>query len=92
MLGIFNTAIKAAKAHDRALIRATGPNHCTDSDLNHDVETYSRDALESFSIYDSALKRQLFGSSWMGPRPCDFSFLVLCSCTCHHDHNQVSDT
>ena len=76
-IGHYETTKEAAEASDRAMIRALGPIHCAEHNLlgNH-ISYYSRDPLENFTAFDSALKRELFGSNWLGPKPCDFSFLV----------------
>ena len=76
-LGQFNNIEEAAHAYDRALIRANGPISCQGTGiLNFPLSYYSSDCLSKFSIYDQILRKQLFGSNWAGPKPCDFGFLI----------------
>jgi hypothetical protein len=76
-IGTFIDSEMASIAHDRALIRALGPKQCQTTDLNYPLTYYSKDPLDSFAQYDSLIKAALFGTSWSGPKDCDFSFLVL---------------
>lgn len=76
-LGSYTSINLAAQAHDLALIRAIGPAACTNKDLNFPIKEYSSVPLSHFAAYDDSLRKRLFGSSWTGPKPCDFSFLLL---------------
>ena len=40
------------------------------------ITEYSGVPLSQFTTHDEGLKRQLFGSSWTGPKACDFGFLL----------------
>lgn len=76
-LGTYASVELAAQAHDRALIRANGPHNCVQSGvLNFSIHAYARDSLSKFSAFDTILRKQLFGSEWSGPKPCDFGFLM----------------
>lgn len=76
-LGAHASVELAAQAHDRALIRANGPHNCVQQGiLNFSIHTYARDSLSKFSAFDTILRKQLFGSDWTGPKPCDFGFLM----------------
>eukprot|EP01039_Chlorochromonas_danica_P006227 gene6227-6866_t len=77
ILGNYETPEEAARVHDRALMRTVGPKHCSNEDLNFPLEDYSREPIQSFTHYDSILRSSLLGTSWKGPKLCDFSFLVL---------------
>lgn len=76
-LGDYTSINLAAQAHDLALIRAIGPAACSSKDLNCPIKDYSSVPLSFFTAYDDVLRKGLFGSSWTGPKPCDFSFLLL---------------
>lgn len=75
-LGEFPRDREAALAHDRSLIRALGPVHCPQDQLNFPISSYAHDPLESFMRYDTILKRALTGTSWDGLKDCDFGFLL----------------
>jgi len=76
-LGVFPTAVKAAQAHDRAYLRAVGPQNCATGDLNYPVESYSRDSMALLTAHDEALRRDLQrGSKWRGLQDCDFAFVI----------------
>lgn len=77
VLDSFYDLESAAMAHDRALIRALGPQNCTEVTLNFSLETYAKDSMESFELYDKKIRQALFGTSWTGPKVCDFGFLVV---------------
>ena len=76
-LGVFLTEEAAARAHDRALMRAIGPSNCKSCDLNFPVSEYACEPLKRFMDFDEKLKTQLFGTSWNGVKPCDFGFLLV---------------
>ena len=76
-LGLFPSEEAAARAHDRALMRAIGPSNCRACDLNFPVTEYSCDALIRFMEFDEKLKAQLFVTAWNGLKPCDFGFLLM---------------
>ena len=44
--------------------------------LNYPLSFYASDSLSKFSIFDTLLRKQLFGSDWTGPKPVDFGFLM----------------
>jgi hypothetical protein len=85
--------MEAARAHDRALIRALGPSAChaaqinatgnsasstsRDDRLNFPVVDYATDALEFFTCHDIPLRSALFSSGWTGLKLCDFSEILL---------------
>ncbi|KAJ1429077.1 hypothetical protein B484DRAFT_62126, partial [Ochromonadaceae sp. CCMP2298] len=73
-VGEFLTSHEAAHAHDRALIRAFGPQAA--EGLNFPLTQYAQDPLEKFNAYDGALKKALFTTPWGGPKQCDFGFLA----------------
>lgn len=76
-LGEFSTALKAAQAHDRAYMRALGPQRCAAEELNFPVESYSRDSMTLLTAHDDALRRALqWGVQWRGLQDCDFAFLI----------------
>ena len=76
-LGEFDTAVSAAQAHDRACLRAVGPQHCAAAQLNFPVESYSRDSMALLTAHDEALRRELqWGSQWRGLQDCDFAFVI----------------
>ena len=75
-LGLFHSEEVAAKAHDRALIRAIGPSNCRTCNLNYPIGTYSQELSSQFMEFDEKLKTQLIATSWNGLKPCDFSFLL----------------
>jgi hypothetical protein len=76
-IGEFPRDREAALAHDRTLMRAIGPAHCPQDQLNFPISSYAHDPLESFMRYDAILKRALSGTSWDGLKDCDFGFLLL---------------
>lgn len=77
VVGQYPTLEEAAQAHDRALIRVNGPTSCNQPGvLNYPLACYASDSLSKFSAFDPVLKKQLFGSGWTGPKPCDFGFLI----------------
>ena len=76
-VGSHPTVELAAQAHDRALIRANGPMSYKQAGLlNYPLSFYASDSLSKFSIFDTLLRKQLFGSDWTGPKPVDFGFLM----------------
>ena len=76
-LGLYPSVDVAAQAHDRALIRANGPTSYKQAGvLNYPLSFYASDSLSRFSVFDAILRKQLFGSDWSGPKPCDFGFLM----------------
>jgi hypothetical protein len=76
-LGEYPTALNAARAHDRAYMRALGPRHCSPELLNFPAATYSRDSMALFTIHDAALRSALWGTAWRGPQDCDFAFIIV---------------
>jgi hypothetical protein len=54
-LGKFKTSAIAAKAADRAYIRAYGPVGTRARLLNYPLSYYSNDALEKFTVFDNVL-------------------------------------
>jgi hypothetical protein len=77
-IGVFTNVHEAARAHDLALLRAIGPNNCTDSELNFSLLSYSSTPLTQFTMHDDVLRKQLSDcSSWIGVQDCDFSSIVI---------------
>lgn len=76
-IGVFTSIHEAARAHDLALLRAIGPNNCSDSELNFSLLSYSSTPLIQFTMHDDTLRKQLFGSSWIGVQDCDFSPVLI---------------
>lgn len=75
-LGKYSTPAEAARAHDRALMRAQSPKKVLPERLNYQVDTYKSDSLTLFTIHDALLRQGLFGTKWAGLQDCDFSFLI----------------
>lgn len=89
-LGTYVDIVEAARAHDRALIRALGPSAChaalsnvasqsvaKDDLVNFPVVNYATDSLALFTCHDVALRSALFSSGWTGLKLCDFSEVLL---------------
>jgi hypothetical protein len=78
VVGTFSTAEAAARAHDRAMIRAHGPLSCNKPGvLNFPIFSYASEPMSLFTEFDPLLRKQLFGAAeWTGPKPCDFGFLL----------------
>ena len=91
-LGIFHSEEAAARAHDRALIRAIGPSNCRSCDLNYPINLYSSEPLSRFTDFDELLKAQLTVTSWNGLKPCDFGFLLARSKGKGNGHGAVLKT
>jgi hypothetical protein len=77
-LGLFNSEEAAAKVHDRVMIRTSGPKEChiNKSLLNFPVQSYAKDALDLFTMFDTNIRRGIFGTNWSGFKEIDFSCLV----------------
>ena len=76
-LGAYRDVMEAAKARDRALIRAKGPDQCTKEELNLPISTYAYDPSHVFTQYDEHLHLGLVHSEWTGPKDYDFSDLLI---------------
>lgn len=76
-LGAYREAIEAAKARDRALIRAKGVAECLEEELNFPLTAYACDPLHVFTQYDDHLRLGLIHSGWPGPASCDFSAVIV---------------
>ncbi len=78
-LGTFPTEEAAARVHDRVVIRTSGPKDCQSDRtlLNFPIESYAKDPLDNFTMYDTTLRKSMFGTAWSGFKEIDFSFLVM---------------
>jgi hypothetical protein len=93
-LGDYENELEAAQEHDRATIRAVGPCHCSETDLNFNIRFYARDNIELFNKHDRLLKEHLFATNWWnGVKECDFSFLIIPFPSYHEIHrNRLKST
>mmetsp|Transcript_11316 Transcript_11316/g.18427 ORF Transcript_11316/g.18427 Transcript_11316/m.18427 type:complete len:478 (-) Transcript_11316:182-1615(-) len=87
----FSDPESAARVHDLASIRASGPMACSRHEgsppvegeddsclLNFDVAKYAEEEMSAFTQWDAVLLAGLSGvRSWRGVQPCDFSFLLF---------------
>ncbi len=76
LLGQMSTPAEAARAYDRASIRAYGPEQLSVDQLNFPIITYSKDSMDILTKYDDILKSNLFGTNWKGLQECDFAFVI----------------
>ena len=83
LLGEYTSSRLAAEARDRAYIRAVGPRSaCTyqtsknanGAGLNYHISKYACDPIELFTMFDSKLRSELWGTRWKGVQDLDFAF------------------
>ena len=89
--GGFEDPVAAARAHDLATIRASGPMACRRQGspvegednsclINFEIASYAEEDMTAFTKWDSVLISGLSAvGTWPGVQPCDFSFLLFSS-------------